>query len=57
MGKEQEERRETNELRHKLLNEIHTMSAAGMQAVALDYDAIRTADLEGLREIAQHYGF
>lgn len=55
--KEQEERRETNELRHKLFDEIHAMVAAGMRTASLDYDAVKNADLEGLREIARHYGF
>ena len=46
----------TEELRRRLLDEIHAGALAGMGAMLLDEDRIRKAGEEELWEIARQYG-
>lgn len=50
------EPRRSEELRQELLDEVLAGAAAGMPAMLLDADRIRSASEEELRQIARRYG-
>lgn len=49
--------RNTEELRSKLLSDIYAGSCAGMPAMMLDESRIKNVDADELERIAEEYGY